>query len=167
MRDRGRTLRRRGALVAAAALAAVALTACSGGPSQDAIDAQAYTDETLNDPIEPVGPGGSLEVEAYEFGFNLVGGVAIDGPVEVTLDNIGGTQHNFRIDAAAGENKKVEAAGGESNTGTLKLFGPGEYTYYCDIPGHRAQGMEGTLVVYATPEEAEQAQAQGEGSSEG
>ena len=24
---------------------------------------------------------------------------------------------------------------------------PGKYVFYCDIPGHRAQGMEGTLTV--------------------
>lgn len=139
----------------AVAVAAVSLAACQS-VDQSAIEAQAYTDDTLNDPIEPVGPGSAMTVEGFEWGFDIVEGVAVDGEVEVTFENTGGTVHNFRIDNAAGENKKVEAPPGESDTGVLKLFA-GEYTYYCDIPGHRSQGMVGDLVVYASPEEAAQA----------
>lgn len=149
-------------ILGALAVGAVALAGCQGVPD-GAISAQAYTDETLEDPIQPVGPGGSLTVEMFEWGFEIVEGVAIDGPVEVEAINTGGATHNFRIDEAAGDTKKVEAPAGESDTGTLQLFGPGTYTYYCDIPGHRAQGMEGELVVYATEEEAQEAQESGEG----
>lgn len=139
-------------------LTALALTGCQSVPD-GAIEAQALTDETREDPVRPVGPGGSLEVEGFEWDFN-VEGAAIDGPVEVLFENTGETIHNFRIDDAAGDTKKVEADAGESAEGVLELFGPGEYTYYCDIPGHRANGMEGTLIVYATPEEAEEAGGQ-------
>ncbi len=143
---------------ALAVVASLALAGCQSVPD-GAIEAAAYTDATLQDPVEPVGPGGSLTVEAFEWGFN-VEGAAIDGPVEIVFENIGGSEHNFRIDTAAGENKKVEATGGESAEGVLKLFGPGEYTYYRDVPGHRGNGMVGTLRVFATPEEADEAGGQ-------
>ena len=145
-------LGRFGRTAVAVAAAALALTACQS-VDQDAIEAQAFTDETLNDPVEPIGPGSAMTVEGYEWSFDIVEGVAIDGPVEVTFRNTGGTVHNFRIDNAAGETKKVEAAAGEENTGTLKLFA-GNYTYYCDIPGHRQQGMEGEITVFVSEEEA-------------
>lgn len=148
-------LGRFGRTAAVFAVAAVALAACQSA-DQDAISAQAYTSETLNDPVEPVGPGSAMTVEGFEWGFDIVEGVAVDGEVEVTFQNTGGTVHNFRIDNAAGENKKVQAPAGEADTGTLKLFA-GSYTYYCDIPGHRSQGMIGELTVYATPEEASEA----------
>lgn len=143
---------------ALAAVAALALAGCGGVPD-GAIEAQGLTADTASDPVEPIGPGSTIMVEAFEYGFELEG-QAVDGPVTVDLNNIGGAEHNFRIDAAAGDNKKVEAAAGEEVEGVLKLFGPGTYTYYCDIGDHRAQGMEGTITVYATPEEASEAAAE-------
>ena len=35
---------------------------------------------------------------------------------------------------------------GDTDTGTYPLEA-GEYDFFCDIPGHRGQGMEGTIVV--------------------
>lgn len=40
----------------------------------------------------------------------------------------------------------AECDAGGSGTGTLELE-TGEYTYFCTVPGHREQGMEGTLSV--------------------
>jgi plastocyanin len=149
-------MRRRPVFIGLAALAAAAtLTACES-VDQAAIEAQAYSSETLNDPVRPIGDGSSMTVEGFEWGFEIVEGYAVDGPVEVTFRNTGGTIHNFRIDNAAGETKKVEAAPQEEDTGTLELFS-GNYVYYCDIAGHRAQGMEGEITVYATEDEAESA----------
>jgi uncharacterized cupredoxin-like copper-binding protein len=37
-------------------------------------------------------------------------------------------------------------AAGDVDTGRVELA-PGEYTFSCVVPGHRAAGMEGTLVV--------------------
>lgn len=139
-------------LAAMMAAGALALAGCASAP-QAAIEAEPLTEQRRDDPVIPIGPGGQLEVEAGEFYFELLSGVAIDGPVTVTLDNVGGALHNFRIDEAVGESNKVEAEAGDVATGDLLLFS-GEYTYYCDVPGHRAAGMEGTLTVYANEEEA-------------
>ena len=160
----------RRSIASAAALlgAALTLSACQS-VDQDAIEAEAVAcpeGSDCFDKVEPVGPGGAITVEAGEFYFELQDGVAIDGPVEVTLDNVGGALHNFRIDQAAGETKKVEADAGATETGTLLLFGGTTYTYYCDIPGHRAQGMEGELTVYVDEQSAQAEGAFDEGTDE-
>jgi nitrite reductase (NO-forming) len=99
-----------------------------------------------------------MTIRTFEWGFDIVEGVAVDGPVEITLVNEGGAFHNFQIDAAAGDTKAVEANAGEEGVGTLELFA-GTYTYYCSVPGHRSQGMQGEITVYNSVEEAEAAEA--------
>lgn len=156
---------RRSILAATALLgAALTLSACQS-VDQDAIAAEALAcpeGSDCFDPVQPIGPGGTLTVTAGEFFFELEQGVAIDGPVTVELINEGSALHNFRIDQAVSDDKKVEADAGETATGELLLFGGTEYTYYCDIPGHRSQGMEGTLQVYLDEEAAAEADAAGE-----
>ena len=66
------------------------------------------------------------------------------GPVEVQLQNNGAIEHNVVIEEL-GDEEILTAAGGASDNATVE-FEPGEYTYYCDVPGHRAT-MEGTLTV--------------------
>lgn len=52
--------------------------------------------------------------------------------------------HDFTIDDV---DVHVAAEGGESAEGGMRVDEPGDYTYYCTVPGHREAGMEGTLVV--------------------
>lgn len=149
-------MRRATALLTAATTAAV-LAGCSPS-SPEAIEAAGITDERAEDPVVPTGPGGQIYIESGDLFFANLEGTPVDGPVAVTLNNIGDAEHNFRIDNASGDNVLVEALGGEEVTGDLLLFGqPGglEYTYYCDIPGHRSAGMEGTLLVYGSADEVE------------
>jgi uncharacterized cupredoxin-like copper-binding protein len=61
----------------------------------------------------------------------------------VTFENKGAQLHDFKIDDPA---FKVDADPGKTATKTVTLKA-GTYAFYCDIPGHRAQGMNGTLVV--------------------
>jgi len=150
--------RRRLASLALTAAVAVTLSACAAD-NQQAVEAEAFTQQTLEDPVIPIGPGSMMTVETFEWGFDIIEGFAVDGEIEIELINIGDAEHNIQFDGAAGDNSLVQAAGGETETGTIALFGaPGgqEYTYYCSIPGHRAQGMEGELLVYAEVEEAEE-----------
>ncbi|HEX6254764.1 MAG TPA: plastocyanin/azurin family copper-binding protein [Euzebyales bacterium] len=66
------------------------------------------------------------------------------GPVEVEFDNQGAIEHNVVIEEL-GDEKILEAPGGGTDSATVE-FEAGEYTYYCDVPGHRAT-MEGALTV--------------------
>jgi uncharacterized cupredoxin-like copper-binding protein len=67
-----------------------------------------------------------------------------DTDLEITVNNVGVAQHDFVI-----ENTEFRTAilnGGSSETITVNLPA-GEYVYFCSIPGHRAAGMVGKLIV--------------------
>jgi plastocyanin len=82
------------------------------------------------------------------------------GDVDLTFENNGSIEHNVVIEEL-GDEKILDAAGGETDEATVS-FEAGEYTYYCDIPGHRAT-MEGTFTV---SEDAEAASGDGGGDAE-
>lgn len=79
------------------------------------------------------------------------------GDVELTLDNTGTIEHNVVFEELNDE-KVLEAPGGDTDDATVTLEA-GEITYYCNVPGHREGGMEGTLTV------AEGAEAGGGGEA--
>jgi plastocyanin len=64
-----------------------------------------------------------------------------DAPV--SLPNTGATLHNFSIDELGID---VDVAPGD--TGSVTINAPaGTYQFYCNVPGHKAAGMIGTLTV--------------------
>jgi len=64
--------------------------------------------------------------------------------VALHLENRDTTPHSFNIDEF---NVHISMLPGESSLALFKAGTPGTYTFYCDIPGHRAAGMVGTLMV--------------------
>jgi len=111
------------------------------------------------DSIRPVGPGGDLTIDMGSFFFEVVDGIAVTGEVRVTAINVSEIYHNAEFLGAAEGSDIPEAEGNETGTGTVLLF-PGEWTVICNVPGHRAAGMETTITVYATAEEAARAEAE-------
>lgn len=69
--------------------------------------------------------------------------IAANTDVTVNLPNEGAQPHNFSIDEL---NISIDANVGEAPTTTINAP-PGEYEFYCNIPGHREGGMVGTLIV--------------------
>ncbi|MDP8960153.1 MAG: cupredoxin domain-containing protein [Actinomycetota bacterium] len=130
------------------AVGVLGLVACTRVPPEitNAAAVECPSDSDCWDPPRPDGPGGTLTVDGGEFFFTDLVVNAVEGPVRVTLRNIGGAEHTFTIDEAFGQRDEVVALPGETQTGTLELF-QGSYTYYCSVPGHRQQGMEGTLEI--------------------
>lgn len=92
------------------------------------------------------GGGGSapstLEIDMADFSLKP-DKAEISSGGEISLVNKGAVEHDLVV-----EDKKsalIEAGG----KGDLKLedLAPGTYEMYCDIPGHREAGMNGTIVV--------------------
>jgi plastocyanin len=65
---------------------------------------------------------------------------------EIHVINDGVMQHDFIIDELDMATDLLN--NGEEQTVTVPADAkPGDYTYYCSVPGHRESGMEGTLTV--------------------
>ena len=94
--------------------------------------------------------------------------VAAGDVLEIAIQNVEAVLHDFTIDEIdadvhvsylagtgqhAHEESQLEAdvhfALTEPGTGIvhMKIHEPGEYVFYCSVPGHRDAGMEGTLIV--------------------
>jgi plastocyanin len=148
-------------LVAATSLV---LAACATIP-EGSVEAEAMAcppGSDCYDEIQPVGEGGTLEMDMGNFFFDNIVGTPVTGEVVVTVHNVSDAYHNAEFLGAAEGSEIPEADGNESGEGTVLLF-PGEWTVICNVPGHRAAGMETTVTVYATEEEAEAAAAEADG----
>ena len=116
--------------VAIAALSALALAAC-GGDDDDA---------SGNGEGEGA-PAGAVTVVAESVqGFDSDSYSAAAGEVTIVFENDDSIPHNVTID---GEDFRLADDG---ETGSIELAA-GEYTLFCDVPGHRDAGMEATLTV--------------------
>lgn len=91
------------------------------------------------------GKASPIQVVAEDIAFDPVAITVPAGLIEITLTNRGAILHSLVIDGLP-DFRKLETAEGATATGTLDAR-PGTYAYYCDQPGHRAAGMEGTLTV--------------------
>jgi plastocyanin len=97
--------------------------------------------------------GGKLQIDADPTGqlaYVTNKASATAGPVTITMANNSGVEHNLAVQSGTGSSGPVLGAtkiipkGSVSASFNLK---PGAYTFFCEVPGHRQAGMEGTLVV--------------------
>lgn len=64
------------------------------------------------------------------------------GQLEISMPNDSGVPHNIAIDGK-GTSEIIE----EGESSFTATFAPGEYEYICEVEGHEAAGMVGTLTV--------------------
>jgi plastocyanin len=96
---------------------------------------------------EPTGQAQTtLAIECGNFFFDPKDPEVPAGIVAIKLESTEGI-HTLVFDNDKVPGFKLEASG-SGKTDQLKVnLKPGKYTFYCDIPGHREGGMEGTLTV--------------------
>ncbi|MGH8986804.1 MAG: plastocyanin/azurin family copper-binding protein [Acidimicrobiia bacterium] len=119
-------------------LGLVLLAACGGGGDGN-------NDERGDGANPPLVGVPALEVVGDNLRFEP-DALTVDGErfnVAFTADDV---FHTFVIEGADGDDVVAAARPGETDRGGIELE-PGEYVFYCDVPGHRAGGMEGTLTV--------------------
>lgn len=102
--------------------------------------------------IEGGGTGGGADSDQPAIVGVTLSDFAIDPtPLEVApgttlaVTNDGGIAHNLKLkDVGLGTS---DIAGGGSENLDISSLSPGTYTMFCDIAGHEAAGMVGTLVI--------------------
>ncbi len=94
---------------------------------------------------------GKLAIAANPSGqllYTVKAASATAGPITISMTNMSGVVHNLAIQQGTSGSllgsTPVSASGTHSITLNLK---PGTYTFFCQVPGHRAAGMFGTLTV--------------------
>lgn len=94
--------------------------------------------------------GGALELTAPEdgsFAFDPDTLEAGAGEVTLSFTNPASIEHDVHVEQDGEELAASDLiADGDSSEASAELE-PGEYVYYCSVPGHREGGMEGTLTV--------------------
>jgi plastocyanin len=98
----------------------------------------------------PAAGGGTLGLSSPEDGstvYDQTELMAAAGEVTIEYTNPSPVDHNVAIEGDGQTLDEGElVTGGDVSTATAELQ-PGEYAYYCTVPGHREAGMEGTLTV--------------------
>lgn len=92
---------------------------------------------------------GEVEIPADEAGqllFKFKSATAKAGRVTLVSKNDSPVPHNIAIKGSGANEKGPVVSGGKTSTVSLDLK-PGEYTFYCSVPGHEQGGMKGTLTV--------------------
>lgn len=120
-------------------LGLVLLAACGGDGGQVGKVGK-QTSTTL-----PAGVASSITVTAGDLFLKPKELTAKEGRIEIRYEDTGQLMHTLLVDGVADFKLQVDAEGDEDR-GTIALE-TGTYMLYCDVPGHRAAGMEATLSV--------------------
>jgi plastocyanin len=143
-------MRRASAVLAVAALAVIGLAACGGGNDNSTTAASTPASTT------PAGGGGAAggtstvdisTPSGSDLAFDQKSVSAKSGNVTINFDNKQPLQHDVKVEDSTGKLLGgTDLVASSSATATVSLQ-PGTYTFFCDVPGHREAGMEGTLTV--------------------
>jgi uncharacterized cupredoxin-like copper-binding protein len=94
-------------------------------------------------------PAGSTQVNVMDFNFKPKDISVPAGKVVFFLVNSGPAAHDMLIADSTGKTlaRSSLVQSGDTFTFTVDNLPAGKYVFYCDVPGHRQSGMEGTLTV--------------------
>lgn len=125
-------MRRKTPMAIAVVMLTTVLAACGGGRDNSDTSASPETGDALR-----VTGTDQLAFEPEQL-------TAEAGEITIELTAEPAIQHDFVLDD--GDQVVASAAAGETAVGSVTLE-PGNYTFYCGVPGHREAGMVGTLEV--------------------
>jgi plastocyanin len=102
-------------------------------------------------PPQPPAAATTLDVTSPSDGslfFDPNGLQAKAGSLTITYSNPSPVQHSLAVESAEGSvlGETEVFSGGEREV-TINDLTPGEYVFFCTVPGHREAGMEGDLTV--------------------
>ena len=126
----------------------VAVAACGGDDDDESSDEPTAEETTTEDTGGGGGDTATIMLAADpngELAFDQTELTAAAGEVTIEFMNDSGIPHNVEVEGNGVEEVSDTITEG-STTLTLTLE-PGEYEFYCAVPGHREGGMEGTLTV--------------------
>ena len=135
-------------LFALLALVPFAVAAC-GDDDDEEPTTEAETTETTDTGGGTGGGGSTVSFTADpsgELAFEESSAEASAGPVTLELTNDSAVPHDVQIEGPQGDIGGTEETTGGTVSAEVELE-PGDYTFYCSVPGHREAGMEGTLTV--------------------
>ena len=131
------------------ATALVLVLAGCGGDDEESGGASTPSPAAESTPEASGGGGGqTLQLAAPADGAKLFQPdtlTAKAGSVTVEFDNPSQVPHAVEIEGNGVEEASDQVTGGKASV-TAELEA-GEYTFYCPVGDHRAEGMEGTLTV--------------------
>jgi plastocyanin len=143
------------AILLALALVSAALVACGG--DDDGTTTTETTGGAGNGAATNGGAGGgggagsTLQIEADPGGGLAYTADLLEakaGNVTIDFTNPQPVAHDVRVEDSGGTDLGgTEVITDSEESATVKGLKPGEYTFYCSVPGHREAGMEGTLTV--------------------
>jgi mono/diheme cytochrome c family protein len=124
----------------------VAAAAGERGEDQGAL-ANAGKPKVSKKPV--VAENGKLDIDADPTGalaFISSRAEGAAGAIELVMNNEASVPHNIAVKGDGVDEKGAVVEQGGTSTVSANLK-PGEYVFYCSVPGHEAGGMKGTLTV--------------------
>lgn len=138
-------------LVALGLLASLALAACGGdGDDETTADTTTQTTTTQAGGGGGGGGGGTISLTADPSGAFAYEQASLSGQAgdtTIDLDNPAPLAHDVCVEDSGGDELGCSEVVTEDKTSLTLNLEPGTYTYYCDVDGHRAGGMEGPLTI--------------------
>ncbi len=126
-------------------LAPFGVSACGGDDEESSGESEATTSESSS----TGGGGSSVSITAVSdgsFAFEEDSAEAEAGEVTIEFENPASLPHDVQVEGPDGDLGGTDTISESSTSATLELE-PGDYTFYCSVPGHREGGMEGDLTV--------------------
>lgn len=108
-----------------------------------ATSAQSQRSESTPSALQPQTKEFTIEGSPFKYSPASIS-VKSGDKVKITFKNTAG-RHDLTMDEFNVKTKVLEV--GKEETIEFVADKKGEFKYYCSVPGHRAQGMEGTLTV--------------------